>query len=290
MTIIHRSVKGPNPLTRGLSNIVDIFADSKRDEYKIRAAQDKQLTLGEMKELNSLVNNPSLSDDQKEQAKFKLHSKYPKHLRDMVFGDITKSVKEATLNKVLTDHTRLTEKQRRDTLANTMMDFAKTSGIGADYDEFSQSEIDEATGNVQAIMERIIRENPRMSRQEITDIYDKILSDPSNLLEIREVHPSVPFLGGFGSDDIRPRKVGDVLSRIMGQTQQANQQQQQQQQPQQSPQGGHAPSKSYIDDQTTLMQNWSNKYQEYTKQHGPIMHRDGTPYTLEEFIALVNSQ
>ena len=78
----------------------------------------------------------------------------------------------------------------------------------------------------------------------------------------------------------------DTMNAAMQQIQGA----QQQQQPQQSPQGGQAPSKSYIDDQTTLMQNWSNKYQEYTKQHGPIMHRDGTPYTLEEFIALVNSQ
>jgi hypothetical protein len=153
------------------------------------------------------------------QHKFALQSKYPLHLQKLhplyPAKTITDSVKRSSLNTILNAAAGgLTVAQRRDTLANTMMDFAKTSGVEFDEDEFSKGERKKASENVQLVMERIVAENPRLTTQEIIDIYDRILSDPTNLLNIRDVHPRAKWLGGFGMDDVIPLSIEEIYNKV----------------------------------------------------------------------------
>ena len=160
---------------------------------------------------------PGYTKEQQDKARFALKSKYPLHLQKLderyPTKTITDSVKRPSLNTILNAAAGgLTVAQRRDTLANTMMGFAKTSGVEFDEDEFNRREQKEASKNVQLVMERIVAENPRLTQQEIIDIHDRILSDPTNLLNIRNVHPSAKWLGGFGTPNSGHPNAVDVYT------------------------------------------------------------------------------
>ena len=159
---------------------------------------------------------PLFTKEQQDQARFALKSKYPVHLQklDPRYKSITDSVKRKTLNTILNQETGLTAADRRKSLVENMMDFAKTSGVKFDEGEFSKAERKEVSNNIDEVMRRIYFENPNISEDEILSIYRKIRSDPSNTLNIRNVHPSAEWLGGFGMDDVIPLSVEDIYTKV----------------------------------------------------------------------------
>ena len=178
---------------------------------KIRADKKKERSLSEMMSLGDVAYGelksdfqfnpqqydpridageiPGYTKEQQDQARFALKSKYPKYLRDEDprAKTIADSVKERSLNAILTGETRLGVTDRRKSVTEQMFKDVRDSGMNINYDEhLEDDELKLASNNVEAVLRRVMRENPRISEDEVISIYRQLLSDPSNLFDMTE--------------------------------------------------------------------------------------------------------